>query len=68
MVASMSNQPALALFWESVKTSFAETQVIIIENSDQLPGDGTLSDVNVVLFTGNDQGRRGFIPRAEGTL
>ena len=44
----------------------AETQVIIIENSHQLPGDGTLSDVNVVLFTGNDQGRRGFIPQAAG--
>lgn len=53
-------------FWESVKASFAETQVIIIENSHQLPGDGTLSDVNVVLFTGNDQGRRGFIPQAAG--
>jgi ElaB/YqjD/DUF883 family membrane-anchored ribosome-binding protein len=53
-------------FWENVKTSFAETQVIIIENSHQLPGDGTLSDVNVVLFTGNDQGRRGFIPQAAG--
>jgi hypothetical protein len=53
-------------FWESVKTSFAETQVIIIENSHQLPGDGTLSDVNVVLFTGNDQGRRGVIPQAAG--
>jgi len=52
--------------WESVKTSFAETQVIIIENSHQLPGDGTLSDVNVVLFTGNDQGRRGFIPQPAG--
>ena len=53
-------------FWESVKTSFAETQVIIIENSHQLPGDGTLSDVNVVLFTGNDQGRHRFIPQAAG--
>lgn len=27
-------------FWESVKTSFTEAQVIIIENSQQLPGDG----------------------------
>lgn len=53
-------------FWESVKTCFAETQVIIIENSHQLPGDGTLSDVKTVLFTGNDQGRRGFIPQAAG--
>jgi hypothetical protein len=51
-------------FWESVKASFAEAQVIIIENSKQLPSDNALGDVNVVLFTGNDQGRRGFIPQA----
>lgn len=49
-------------FWESVKTSFTEAQVIIIENSHQLPVDGMLDGVNVELFTGNDQGRRGFIP------
>jgi hypothetical protein len=53
-------------FWESVKASFTDTQVIIIENSHQLPGDGTLDGVKVELFTGNDQGRRGFIPQAEG--
>ena len=51
-------------FWMSVKTSFTEAQVIIIENKQQLPGDGTLEDANVVLFTGNEQGRRGFIPQA----
>lgn len=51
-------------FWESVKASFAEAQVIIIENSHQLPGDRTLDGVKVELFTGNDQGRRGFIPHA----
>jgi hypothetical protein len=50
-------------FWESVKTSFAEAQVIIIENSKQLPSDRAMVDVNVMLFTGNDQGRRGFIPQ-----
>jgi len=49
-------------FWESVKTSFTDAQVIIIENSHQLPGDGTLDGVKVELFTRNDQGRRGFIP------
>jgi hypothetical protein len=49
-------------FWESVKSSFTEAQVIIIENSKQLPSDGAIRDVNVVLFTGNDQERRGFIP------
>ncbi|NOT97242.1 MAG: hypothetical protein HOP00_13180 [Nitrospira sp.] len=49
-------------FWESVKTSFTEAQVIIIENSKQLPVDRMLDGVNVELFTGNDQGRRGFIP------
>jgi len=53
-------------FWASVKTSFADAQVIVIENKRQLPGDGSLDDVNVVLFTGNDQGRRGFIPHAAG--
>ncbi len=45
-----------------MKTSFTEAQVIIIENSHQLPVDGMLDGVNVELFTGNDQGRRGFIP------
>ena len=54
-------------FWESVKTSFAEAQVIIIENSKQLPGDESIDGVNAVLFTGNDQGRRGFIPQSAGT-
>ncbi len=53
-------------FWESVKTSFTDAQVIIIENSHQLPVDGTLDGVRVELFTGNDQGRRGFIPRVRG--
>jgi len=53
-------------FWESVKTSFTEAQVIIIENSHQLPSDGALDGVRVELFTGNDQGRRGFIPREMG--
>jgi hypothetical protein len=53
-------------FWESVKTSFVDAQAIIIENSHQLPGDGALDDVNVVLFTGNDQGRRGFVPLTKG--
>jgi len=53
-------------FWESVKASFVEAQVIIIENSKQLPGEDDLGDVNVVLFTGNDQGRRGFIPQLAG--
>ncbi|GMT99612.1 hypothetical protein KH5H1_37320 [Corallococcus caeni] len=51
-------------FWESVKSSFVDAQVIIIENSKQLPNDGTIGGVNLVLFTGNDQGRRGFIPQA----
>lgn len=53
-------------FWESLKASFTEAQVVIIENSHQLPGDGTLDGVNINLFTGNDQGRRGFIPQAGG--
>jgi hypothetical protein len=49
-------------FWESVKASFTDAQVIIIENKNQVPDDGPLSNVNVIRFTGNDQGRRGFIP------
>ena len=53
-------------FWQSVKTSFNEAQVIIIENSHQLPGDGSLDGVKIELFTGNDQGRRGFIPGKRG--
>lgn len=52
--------------WEPVKTSFAETQVIIMANSHQLPGGRTLSDANIVRFTGNDQGRPGFVPLAAG--
>ena len=36
----------------------------IIESSHQLPGDGTLDGANVELLTGNDQGRRCFIPQA----
>jgi hypothetical protein len=51
-------------FWESVKSSFREAQVIIIENSKQLPSD--IGDVKVTLFTGNEQGRRGFIPQTGG--
>ena len=53
-------------FWESVKASFTDAQVIIIENRTHVPDDGPLSNVNVIRFTGNDQGRRGFIPEARG--
>lgn len=49
-------------FWMSVKSQFTGAQVIIIENSHQLPSDGELNDVKLELFTGNAQGRRGFIP------
>jgi hypothetical protein len=49
-------------FWESLRSSFADAQVIIIENSRQLPSDGMLAGVNVERFTGNEQGRAGFIP------
>ena len=48
-------------FWESVEASFTSSQVIILENRKQLPDNGFAS-ANVILFTGNDQGRRGFIP------
>ncbi|MBL8600484.1 MAG: AAA family ATPase [Myxococcales bacterium] len=49
-------------FWESVRSSFSDSQVIIIENSNQVIEDDLLRAANVILFTGNDQGRRGFIP------
>jgi hypothetical protein len=48
-------------FWESLKECFTDAQVIIIENRNQIPDDGTLSNINVIRFTGNEQGRRGFI-------
>jgi hypothetical protein len=44
-------------FWQSVKSSFTESQVIIIEKSHQLPDDGVLDGATVELFTGNGQGR-----------
>jgi len=53
-------------FWKSVQASFSDAQVIIIENRNQVPDDGSLSAVNVIQFTGNDQGRRGFIPESRG--
>jgi hypothetical protein len=53
-------------FWESVKSSFTDAQVIILENRRQVPDVG-IATANVVLFTGNDQGRRGFIPTHGGT-
>lgn len=39
-------------------------RVIILENDHQ--PDRVQPAANVVLFTGNDQGRRGFIPQAAG--
>lgn len=51
-------------FWDSVKADFTDAQVVIIENKNQVPDDETLGDVNVIRFTGNDQGRRGFVPEA----
>lgn len=52
-------------FWESMEVSFTKAQVIIIENKNQVPDDGILGNVKVTRFTGNDQGRRGFIPKAQ---
>lgn len=49
-------------FWNDLKNSFQEVQVIIIENTKQLPRNNGIEGANVVVFTGNDQGRRGFIP------
>lgn len=50
-------------FWDNVQSTFTDEQVIIIENRRQLPTEG-IPNANVVLFTGNDKGRRGFIPRS----
>ena len=52
-------------FWDSVRSSFTDAQVIILENRRQLPTDG-IANANVVLFTGNDQGRRGLVPDSRG--
>jgi chromosome segregation ATPase len=52
-------------FWENVKKTFSSVQVIIIENSRQIPSADNVNDVNVIRFTGNDQGRYGFIPKAQ---
>ena len=63
---STFSQDVKGHFWESVKTSFADVQIIVIENVGQLPSDGELSDANVTRFTGSDHGRRGFVPHSRG--
>lgn len=55
-------QDIKAHFWDSLKTSFCDAQVIVIENKRQLQGNGTIDNASIVLFTGNETGRRGFIP------
>lgn len=50
-------------FWESLRTSFADAQVIILENNKQVPDDVEAGGLNIIRFTGIDQGRRGFIPK-----
>lgn len=47
-------------FYRSVGADFRDTQVIIIEN-DPPPADLHTS-ANVIIFTGTDSGRKGFIP------
>lgn len=49
-------------FWDNLGTSFSIAQVIIIENSTQLPQDTGSGNMNIIRFTGSSQGRRGFIP------
>lgn len=47
-------------FYRSVAKEFLEAQVIVLEN-DNPPAD-VADSANVILFTGNATGRRGFIP------
>lgn len=49
-------------FYEAVAASFKDVQVIILENDE--PPDSVRASANVVAFSGTNQGRRGFIPRA----
>ncbi len=47
-------------FYRDVAATFADAQVIILENDD--PPDNIRFSANVVTFTGTNQERRGFIP------
>jgi hypothetical protein len=47
-------------FYRSVASEFQNAQVIILENDD--PPEMTDLPANVIRFTGNDSGRKGFIP------
>jgi hypothetical protein len=49
-------------FYEAVAGAFGDEQVIILENDD--PPASVRATADVVLFTGTNQGRRGFIPLA----
>lgn len=51
-------------FYEDIATSFSNVQVIILEN--ETPPDSLAVNANLILFTGNDTGRSGFIPNAGG--
>ena len=54
-----------AAFFADLATSFADEQVIILENED--PPDDLVQGgmLNLVRFTGGREGRRGFIPPAQ---
>jgi hypothetical protein len=47
-------------FYRSVAKEFLEAQVIVLENDNPPPD--VADSANVILFTGNATGRRGFIP------
>jgi hypothetical protein len=49
-------------FYRTVAEEFQAAQVIVLENDD--PPQDVRAKANVILFTGNDTGRRGFIPTA----
>jgi hypothetical protein len=52
-------------FYRSVAQEFKEAQVIVLENDD--PPSDVAASANVILFTGNNTGRRGFIPVPQTT-
>ena len=49
-------------FYRSLKSEFADSQVIILENDG--PPEDVAADTNVIVFSGSKAGRSGFIPSA----
>lgn len=61
------SQDVKASFFTDTATSFADSQVIVLENEEP-PGEvAKRTGVNVIRFTGTHVGRRGFIPASRGS-